>query len=181
MSFDYHIFNSLLSSTECDEIIGSVGDDDYKISPVHNKHTGLYNIILDIRSSKVAHISIKIAKNVIKRLANITPLVYRSTMSYGKPRIIKYDNDELFQCHRDSIFTRVINGKLHTGKYNVIVYLNDDYKNGTTTFYDVKNGLYKSIKGKKGDVMIFDPNILHSGDKTEGIKYIMLFQLVYPN
>ena len=70
----------------------------------------------------------------------------------------------------------------YTGKYNMIVYLNNNYEGGETCFINPTDRTYVPIKGKTGDVLIFDPTLLHMGSEViNGSKYILIVQLFIKN
>jgi len=64
-------------------------------------------------------------------------------------------------------------------KYTVLVYLNDDYQGGTTEFYDKKFVKQFEVIPKKGNCVIFDLDLHHSGSiVTDGKKYIISIDLL---
>ena len=80
------------------------------------------------------------------------------------------------------MFARVHTGKffgVHTdtgydinSKYTVLLYLNDDFEGGSTSFYDdnLTEKLFE-IKPVKGRILCFDIDLFHSGDiVTKGTK-----------
>jgi len=63
--------------------------------------------------------------------------------------------------------------------YTFIIYLNDDFDQGETLFYNKQDQIIKRIKPQAGLAIIFPQNILHSGNKVlNGSKYIMRSDLM---
>lgn len=54
--------------------------------------------------------------------------------------------------------------KHHYSKYTVLVYLNDSFEGGTTTFYSKDFKPIAQIQPKTGRVLCFDIDLFHSGD-----------------
>ena len=110
-------------------------------------------------------------------------------------RLHKYTNSVGFPYHRDSSLKT--NNK--RSKYSIILYLNDNFDKGETTFIvdspDISNrysGLDISeelniMKNKKeiiikpeiGKLVIFDQTIIHKGCKNIGIKYLLRSDIIY--
>lgn len=77
----------------------------------------------------------------------------------------KYFPGELTGIHRDLQYDR---GVTHT----MIIYLNDNYQGGTTSFYDESYIEIHHVEPKKGKAIIFDFEQLHKGNLVEeGYKY----------
>jgi hypothetical protein len=118
-------------------------------------------------------------------------------------RLSKYEKDSIgFKPHFDSQFS----GSFHLKSiFSLVIYLNDDFKGGKTKFYSKKNpqidlknfkGLTlkeeiklnggmesydsKSIKPIVGNGMMFNHDILHSGEKIkEGTKFVLRTDVVF--
>lgn len=102
-------------------------------------------------------------------------------------RVNKYINGQLFPIHRDSQYTEKHNVK---SKYTLLIYLNDNYENGNTTFYipkyeyinegytineEINKFKYDKLtfKPKTGSAIIFDQTLLHESHVVFGTKYVM--------
>lgn len=108
-------------------------------------------------------------------------------------RITKYENLNQFDWHRDSPYT---NSELSRSNYTMIIYLNDDFEGGETSFkvptnkinhngltIDEEQKLMKdvietTIKPKKGTLLIFPQCLMHKGNQVIGTKYILRSDLV---
>jgi len=110
-------------------------------------------------------------------------------------RFSRYDAPSIgFLPHRDAYF---INGENKRSIMTLLIYLNDNFENGTTTFYkmhqktrvvgetvteEMKHGFNKEYiyKPKQGSIVIFEHNMVHSGDKViNGTKYIVRSDLIF--
>lgn len=81
-----------------------------------------------------------------------------------------YRNQQQFGIHTD---TGCINhaAKLETG-YVLLIYLNDNFSGGETTFYDASFELLKTIEPVTGTAVLFSIDMLHAGNTvTAGEKY----------
>ena len=108
-------------------------------------------------------------------------------------RLCKYDTLGHFGPHYDGDY--VEDPCLKRSLKTFMVYLNDDYQGGETSFsddhdihLDTARGIYCSpedevytqLKARRGDLLIFDHKILHEGKQvTEGVKYIMRSDVMY--
>jgi len=67
----------------------------------------------------------------------------------------------------------------------LIIYLNDDYEGGRTTFYpSVEKGVETegrvSITPRRGTALIFNHDSLHEGEAvTKGMKYILRTEIMF--
>lgn len=102
--------------------------------------------------------------------------------NYIYKKIKPFIADELLNVIQTIMFAKVHAGKffgVHTdtgydinSKYTVLLYLNDDFEGGTTSFYDenLTEKLFE-IQPVKGRLLCFDINLFHSGDVvTKGTK-----------
>ncbi len=98
-------------------------------------------------------------------------------------RINKYV-DSGFDYHRDASYTESIGVKSNC---TLIIYLNDDYESGETTFVatdtvhdgkSIEEELHYSIDSlsivpKVGTAVIFDQRLIHKGGIAHGTKYVL--------
>ncbi len=83
----------------------------------------------------------------------------------------KYEQGAEFGLHTDTgLYYDIIN-KLST-KYTLLVYLNDNFENGNTIFYDESLNISKNIKPVEGMCIVFDIKLWHRGECVlNGEKY----------
>jgi prolyl 4-hydroxylase len=93
-------------------------------------------------------------------------------------RFLKYDPGQYFKPHHDGAF-KDDNGNV--SKVTVQMYLNDGFKGGETVFMDDAKTPVYSYKPCKGDVILFDQNIMHEGAIVKsGQKIAVRTEIMYP-
>jgi len=96
-------------------------------------------------------------------------------------RLYRYDIGQQFDWHRDGYFERP-NGE--RSQFTFMVYLNDDFEGGATSFSDDGFGFGTSgtlrITPAKGMALLFHHPIPHRGDPvTAGRKYVLRTDVMY--
>lgn len=83
----------------------------------------------------------------------------------------KYIKGDLFALHTDTglYYNKETNEKT---QWTLLIYLNDNFIGGETTFYDDKWNISKIINPQVGKAILFDINLWHKGNEViEGEKY----------
>ena len=102
-------------------------------------------------------------------------------------RLCKYNPSNKFDKHYDSGYNP---NPLNKRTFKTcMVYLNDNYEDGTTRFYGInpnkpysnnESTIFLKLKAKPGMCLIFNQNILHDGDVVKnGNKYMMRTDMIY--
>ncbi len=96
-------------------------------------------------------------------------------------RVCRYLPNQYFTKHLDGVHYV---SELEQSKLTFMIYLNshDEFKGGRTLFYSSKENdeIIGSYKPVKGDLIVFDHNLWHSGeDVVEGEKYILRSDIIY--
>ena len=96
-------------------------------------------------------------------------------------RICRYLPNQYFHKHLDGVFYQ---SEKEQSKLTFMIYLNshDEFKGGKTLFFNSKESdeIIGSYKPVKGDLIIFDHNLWHSGETiTQGEKYIVRSDIIY--
>src|SRR6185503_9815694 len=104
-----------------------------------------------------------------------TPVAFNERL-----RLYRYDIGQQFDWHRDGYFQRP-NGE--RSFFTFMVYLNDDFEGGATSFSDdgfgFPGGMLR-ITPPKGMGLLFHHPILHRGDPvTTGRKYVLRTDVMY--
>jgi predicted 2-oxoglutarate/Fe(II)-dependent dioxygenase YbiX len=104
-----------------------------------------------------------------------TPVAFNERL-----RLYRYDIGQQFDWHRDGYFQRP-NGE--RSFFTFMVYLNDDFDGGATSFSDdgfgFPGGMLR-ITPAKGMGLLFHHPILHRGDPvTTGRKYVLRTDVMY--
>ena len=181
---DYHCKRNVLNAKDCQNIIkcascnyGNGIEKVFERSPIYNKKTKKEEINVSKRDSVYVELPFTTFAKFVPKIQNSFGNLLRHTKLIQKPRLICYQQGGKFDLHRDMVFKEKYDGKCYKGKYNMIIYLNENYGGGETTFFDEKKKQFFQIKGGIGDILLFNPEMLHCGEKVNGTKYIILVQL----
>jgi prolyl 4-hydroxylase len=86
-------------------------------------------------------------------------------------RFYKYQTGQRLRKHRDQSYIR---NSMEASYFTFMIYLNDDFTGGATTFDDLV------IAPKKGTALIFYHYLEHEGSEVlEGIKYVLRPDIMY--
>ncbi|MGJ4968444.1 2OG-Fe(II) oxygenase [Bradyrhizobium sp. HKCCYLRH1073] len=96
-------------------------------------------------------------------------------------RLYRYDVGQKFDWHLDGYFERQSDERSH---FTFMVYLNDDFEGGTTSFRDGYGGAVIGdpfrITPERGMALLFHHPIMHRGDAvTRGRKYVLRTDVMY--
>ena len=173
-----------LSASECDDYIRlgeGIGFEDAPIST-----TAGMVIMKDVRNNdRVMIDDHKRAQALYQGLSgHLAPRFQKQWSPVGlneRLRLYRYDVGQQFDWHLDGYFEREIGER---SQFTFMVYLNDDFEGGATSFRDGYGGV--SIGGamhvtpKKGMALLFHHPIMHRGDPvTEGRKYVLRTDVMY--
>jgi prolyl 4-hydroxylase len=96
-------------------------------------------------------------------------------------RLLKYKRHQFFQAHYDSPFVRTTPNGKHVCEMtcaSVQIYLNQNFKGGSTTFRS--GDRYLDVKPRTGSILLFEHNILHEGQAIiQGTKYLLRTDVMY--
>ncbi|WP_315801111.1 2OG-Fe(II) oxygenase [Bradyrhizobium sp. SZCCHNS3002] len=124
------------------------------------------------------------ARDLYERLAgHLAPSFQHRWQPVGlneRLRIYRYDVGQKFEWHRDGHFERDDGER---SQFTFMVYLNDDFGGGTTSFCD-DTGLMPDgplrIAPEKGMALLFHHPIMHRGDPvTQRRKYVLRTDVMY--
>ena len=123
---------------------------------------------------RIIHDDVLLAHELWQSISSIAPSNVGNSTSIGlneRFRFYKYTQGQSFRRHRDQSYVR---NKYECSFYTFLIYLNDDFEGGATTFYDLK------IAPKKGKALIFYHPLEHAGEViTYGTKYILRTDIMY--
>lgn len=96
-------------------------------------------------------------------------------------RFCKYSANQYFNRHLDGIHYE---DRTTQSKLTFMVYLNNatEFEGGKTLFYKTKetNTIWASYKPRQGDLILFDHNIWHEGEKLiSGEKFVLRSDILY--
>lgn len=204
------IIDNFLSEDECKKIIKTCDEQKFhKLDQIYDKTFRNSERIIAFETNQI------LCKNIERRLKHDETFIKRLSESSYKPygfgigntewedyngeinkclRFNKYTNSNGFDWHRDSQYCESFTKR---STHTILIYLNEDYKNGETSFLlpdkevvhcgqtmdeELKiygDNIHKiSVKPKIGRAIIFDQRYIHKGEPIEGIKYIMRTDLL---
>jgi prolyl 4-hydroxylase len=170
----------LFTLEECTELIARIESLGPEIAPI-NTLTGV-EVRPDFRNNdRVMFDDEPLARTLLERVKNQAPAEVHGMVVVGvneRFRCYRYKNGMRFAPHKDGAFQRDAN---EWSCYSFLVYLNDDFEGGNTTFFP---GYFSepilSVRPKTGAGLLFQHKILHEGSiVTSGVKYVARTDLMY--
>eukprot|EP01080_Neovahlkampfia_damariscottae_P006956 gene6956-11118_t len=183
---------NVLSGEECDQFIKITESMGYGIAPITTGRGMIVNN--DIRNNKrviwqmeqknkiLETIFCRIKKYVPEEVKLMNSNIFEPIGLNERLRFYRYKGDEIFNQHYDGCFPRSSN---EMSLLTFIVYLNDDFEKGETTFYDYNGKMSSKVKPVKGSCLMFyhghHPwSPLHEGSKCEnGTKYVLRSDVMF--
>jgi prolyl 4-hydroxylase len=179
------IADSLLNQTECKTIINECLKN--PLSNVSNEYEKTYrnNRRLLFYDHALASLLWKRIHPVIydRDLENVRPSGF-GVSGYWTPigfnslfRFSVYGQDELFKKHQDAGYCE--NNSCRS-VWSVVIYLNDDFKGGETTFYSYDGEITTVVKPEQGRAVVFEHDQFHQGNVVlSGTKYVLRGDIMF--
>ena len=166
----------LLTLDECRALIAKIEALGPELATI-NTHAGTV-VRTDVRSNdRVIFDDEDLARILFDRVQNRVPKQIHGWALAGvneRFRCYRYKPGMRFAPHKDGAFQRNENEQSF---YTFLVYLNEDFEGGNTTF---ATELEVSIKPRTGMGLLFQHPIIHEGAiVTAGIKYVARTDLIY--
>jgi prolyl 4-hydroxylase len=125
-------------------------------------------------NNRVIYKDFSLADQLWQQLKDLVPTHHGNSISIGLNelfRFYKYEVGQQFRKHRDESY---IPNATDASYYTFMIYLNDDYQEGETTFDEI------AITPKQGMALIFEHSLEHSGNPVkEEIKYVLRTDIMY--
>ena len=173
-----------LSAAECDDYIKLGEAIGFEDAPITTSRGMI--MMKDVRNNDRVMIDDPArALSLYQRLAaDLAPRFQKTWTPVGfneRLRLYRYDVGQQFDWHRDGSFERPNGERSH---FTFMVYLNDDFEGGATSFSDDGFGFGVSgmlrITPAKGMGLLFHHPIVHRGDPvTAGRKYVLRTDVMY--
>lgn len=157
----------------CENIFSDEFCNEY-IDAIHKKILGGENAqyINYPRATIDKYVCKKTVGNIFELIKKFTKLLDFDIFPNDVVFTSRYNTGGEVGIHLDEKFNR-------NSKYTVLIYLNDNYSGGVTEFYDNKFVKQLDVIPKKGNCVIFDIDLYHSGSiVSNGEKYIMSIDLL---
>ena len=183
--------DNFLNNKECDKILQRIKNKNFQKATIgHNKKTveneTRNNSRTYFEDSKFSQELWKKFKDIDIIPKTMTNGVFKLSGLYKHTLFYKYNQGEYFKEHYDE---EKKDGNLKSF-YTVLIYLNEQFQGGETTFIYHKRNLIKNkikeeliltpIKPKKGQLLVFKHNILHEGSLLKsGEKIVLRTDIMY--
>ena len=179
----YHMFEfkDLLSEKECDFLVKISHDIGYQQTEFSDSKAKIHNNSRNKNTNN--YYNRELAQTILMRLKDHIPIEFRGSKLVSVNdafRFFRYEKGHEFNWYRDGKFS---NSRAEVNQFTLLVYLNDDFEGGHTTFtsrhtpYDFEEFW---LKPKKGDGLAFYHDLTHRGDKVfSGTKYVLRSDLMY--
>jgi len=173
----YNVF----SEKECKDLINSIEKTGFTKASLFTDIDGKEHYHSDVRNSLRKIIDDKdFSKLLEKRIYEHIPKTYNGLTYHSinhRFRFLKYEKGGFFARHKDNNYKTKDTISLIT----ILIYLNEDYKGGYTTFFanvNDKEGFI--LEPKTGMISLMDQDIGHCvPELLEGIKYVVRTELQY--
>ncbi len=171
-----------MTHEECDRWIKWSEDHGYEDALIISEDGAERNE--DIRNNdRIIYDSTDYACDLWNKAKPFVPEMFSGRSAIGlneRFRFYRYDVGQKFDWHFDGSFVRE-NGE--KSQLTFLVYLNDDYEGGTTSFSSFRSPLVYDdflVTPKKGSALVFFHPIFHRGDDvTRGMKYVIRTDVMY--
>lgn len=162
-----------LSPAECTAFIAKSEAMGYEMAKVNAGSS--QRIVRNIRNNeRILHNDQGLADSLWAQLKEHVPSQIGLSEAIGLNelfRFYKYQVGQKFRRHRDESYQR---NDSDFSYYTFMVYLNDGFEGGTTTFQNL------TVKPEKGKALVFLHQLEHEGSEvTSGIKYVLRSDVMY--
>ncbi len=162
-----------LSPAECTAFIAKSEAMGYEMAKIN---AGLsQRIVSHIRNNeRILHKDEALAASLWQQLKDHVPERVGISHAIGLNelfRFYKYQAGQKFRRHRDESYQR---NETEFSCYTFMIYLNDDFEGGSTTFQR------QIIRPEKGKALVFAHQLEHEGaEVTKGVKYVLRTDIMY--
>ncbi len=167
---------NLLSSSECSELVTRIELLGPEVATI-NTYSGVA-VKTDVRNNdRVIFDDEELGQKLLNRIRDKAPKKIHGRSLVGineRFRCYRYEPGMRFAPHKDGAFHR---SECEQSFYTFLVYLNEAFEGGNTTFVTEPE---ISIKPKTGMGLLFQHPIIHEGSVvTAGVKYVARTDLMY--
>ena len=134
-------------------------------------------------NGRFSYDSYEFSEGLFERMKKYLPETFFGRKLCGlnnRVHFYKYDIGQRFNWHMDGNYSP---DAYSTSYFTFMVYLNDDFKGGNTSFAHVETDdgeINFVIEPKMGTAVFFQHKVLHRGDEvTNGVKYLMRSDVMY--
>jgi len=128
-------------------------------------------------NERVIFDDVELAKKLFDDIAEFLPQEFGQRKICGaneRFRCYRYKPGMRFAPHRDGAFVRNESEMSH---YSFLVYLNDDFEGGETTFFTKPEVVIRPVMG---NALLFQHPLMHEGSIVKsGVKYVLRSDIMY--
>jgi prolyl 4-hydroxylase len=158
---------------ECEEFIKKSEGIGYEPATV-NTEKGAVRVESIRNNNRVIYNDIDLANNLWLRFEQFAPTKIGNSKAIGFNelfRFYKYESGQQFKRHKDQSFIR---DEFEASYYTFMIYLNDHYEGGETTFNNL------TIQPKQGTALVFLHDLEHEGSPVkQGVKYVLRTDIMF--
>jgi prolyl 4-hydroxylase len=167
------LIEDFFSSRECDELVIWSELKGYEEAKV--QVSGQEIMLKAVRNnSRITFIDFNLANRIWEKFKPFAVEKFSNSEVLGLNemfRFYKYEKGQRFKKHIDGSYIR---NEQEASYFTLMIYLNDDFKGGGTTFQ------WHNIQPKKGTALVFYHGMKHCGEEvTDGIKYVLRTDIMY--
>lgn len=173
LSKDIVLIENFWSDKKCDQFIRQSEAKGYEAAAVQTE-TGP-RVVDHIRNNnRVLYKDVDLARELWNQLEPHAPKSIGDAQAIGLNelfRFYRYQPGQQFRKHRDQSYIR---NNSEASYYTFMIYLNDNFKGGETTFNNFK------VAPRKGAALVFYHYLEHEGSEvTEGTKYVLRTDIMF--
>jgi hypothetical protein len=170
---DIYTIDNFWTAEQCLHYINQTEQTGFEPATI-NTDFGVRRVDSVRNNNRVMYKDDALATSIWQQAKDFVPVKRGNSVAYGLNelfRFYKYEPGQEFKKHRDNSY---IKNSEEASYYTFMIYLNDDYTGGHTTFNKL------SIAPKQGTALIFYHYLEHAGSPVEsGTKYVLRTDVMY--
>ncbi|NOS92066.1 MAG: oxidoreductase, 2OG-Fe(II) oxygenase [Cyclobacteriaceae bacterium] len=165
--------DSFWTKKQCEDFIAKSESIGYEPATVTTENGDI--IVKEVRNNnRVIYQDIALAESLWQEAKPFAPTKFGNSLAVGLNelfRFYKYLPGQQFKKHRDQSFIR---NDREASYFTFMIYLNDGYEGGETTFNDL------IIQPQQGTALIFQHDLEHEcASVTQGVKYVLRTDIMF--
>lgn len=160
-------------AARCNEFIRSTEQIGYSPATVETER-GQRIVDFVRNNNRVIYQDVPLAQELWQRVEAMSPHQKGNSHAIGLNelfRFYRYVAGQQFRKHRDQSYIR---DDQEASFYTFMIYLNDDFQGGATTFNHLE------VKPRQGAALIFEHQLEHSGSEVlKGVKYVLRTDIMF--
>jgi len=167
------IIEDFWTRQECENAISTSESIGYEPAAIDTDRGQM--VVESVRNNnRILYEDLNLANSLWQKLKPFAPKQIGNSTAIGLNelfRFYKYEAGQEFKRHRDQSYIR---NETEASYYTFMIYLNDDYEGGNTTFNQM------AIHPKRGLALIFLHDLEHEGSPIiKGVKYVLRTDIMY--